>query len=224
MRCVKMPYFYANVNRPKVEIQRQRTSGKGFISHASIVQLWDCDTITCHQWSYNRPASKPPAGDTSHNISPKTADLHLPVATCDCISPGYNKVIFTHIYNNLKIYHSFFTPLSKTLTLMGVQSYLPPLRLFSKQKAFSGAYVQRLPILPTPTTSKWSGHCYTTAGIQWYTSSFWFTNLEDVESNVSPDAGGFVGLVVSMLASEPSRGQRIFQLKKSSAYLPSEVK
>jgi len=86
------------------------------------------------------------------------------------------------------IYQSFTTPLSQTFTLWKYLHTFHHWECFQNRKSAVAHTCKVLPILPAPTASKWSGHRYTTADIDWYTSPFWLTNPEDVDSNVCPDA------------------------------------
>jgi hypothetical protein len=71
--------------------------------HPASLTLWH-DNIH-HQWSYNRPASKPPTGDTSCDMSPHTKLLtyirwQLPVTVCCQVSVLFQFYlpIFTTIF------------------------------------------------------------------------------------------------------------------------------
>jgi len=114
MYRAELTRFYPNVTRPKFGTQRQRASGMGvYITSAQqhpALRL-SHDNIH-HQWSYNRPASKPPTGDTWCDASPHTKLLtyihqQLPVTVCCQVLIKLYLPIFTTIlwFINHSLHH-----------------------------------------------------------------------------------------------------------------------
>ena len=144
---------YAKVNPPKFGAQRQRASGTGFISPPPSIQLWDCrmTIYTTNDLTIGQPQSRPLA--IHHVMSPHTKlptyiRWRLPVTVCCQVSIKLYLPIFTTILWLTIIHYTTF----KTFTLMEVHSYFPSLRMFPKQKVYSGTYVQSTSHLTSPNS------------------------------------------------------------------------